>query len=142
MKQLYYGKPTRRFEICRWMGTYLEKVKVTSNTATHPLLTITFPHVAFKEENDSPPSTEKSQIVIYPSLKNGKNIFDSSLDYGTVVIKAQILSEKLSHLWANVGCVIQLETNKNAGHISIHRTHVPIPYIEGKKKDSKSERDA
>lgn len=113
MKQLYYGKPTRRFKIRRFIPFYLEKVKVNSKTVTHPLLMLRFLRVG------------DTRLTVSPSLPNGKNFFDSSVKYRDLVVKAQFLAEKLSHLWANVGCVIQLQTNEKEGMISITRTNVP-----------------
>lgn len=67
MKQLYYGKATRRFKIRRCMQFYLEKVKVNSKTVTHPLLTLRFLHVG------------DTRFIVFPSLPDGKNFFDSSI---------------------------------------------------------------
>ena len=113
MKQLYYGKATRRFKIGRCMGLYLEKVKVNGKTVTHPLLMLRFLHVG------------DTRLTVFPSLPNGKNFFDSSVEYGELSVKAHALAEKLSHLWANVGCVIQVQEKPKEGFIYITRTNVP-----------------
>lgn len=126
MKQLYYGKATRRFKIRRCMQFYLEKVKVTAKTAVYPLLTLTFPRLAFEEDTQTIRSGGKTQLTVFPSLSNGRNMLESHLDYEMLVGRAQALAEKLAHLWSNVGCVVMLQADKKLGTISITRTNVPL----------------